>query len=80
MFKLHTGDYDSSKMSNAAYTLALLGRILDLSTLSSNKKYRNRSNKDGALAAMKKLENDGLGKIKKKEAHRVASAVSNCNM
>ena len=80
MFKLHTGDYDSSKMSNAAYTLALPGRILDLSTLLSNKKYRNRGNKDGALAAMKKLENDGLGKIKKKEAHRGASAVSNRNM
>ena len=76
MFKLHIGDYDSSKISNAAYTLTLPGRILDLSTLLSNKKYRNRGNKDGALAAMKKLESDGLGKIKKKETHRGASAVS----
>ena len=79
MFKLHTGDYDSRRISNATYTLALPGRILDLSTLLSNKKYRNQGNKVGALAAKKKLENDGLGKIKKKEAHRGASAVSNRN-
>ena len=69
MFKLYVGDYDSNKMSNAAFTLLLPGRILDLSTLLSTKKYRNRGNKDGALAAMKKLESDGLGKIKKKETH-----------
>ena len=76
MFKLYIGDYDSSKILNAAYTLTLPGRILDLSNLLSNKKYRNQGNKDGALAAMKKLEIDGLGKIKKKETYRAASAVS----
>ena len=75
---LHTtyaGDYDTAKISNAAFTLLLPGRALDLSNLLANKKFRPQGTKDGALAAMKKLESSGLGKIKKKEAHRGASAV-----
>ena len=40
------------------------------------KKFRSRGNKGGAVAAMKLLENDGLGKLIPKTAHRGAAAVS----
>lgn len=63
-------------INNATYTLLQPGKILDLSTMLKNKKYQNRGQKEGAVKAMKKLEADGLGRLKTKELHRGAAAVS----
>ena len=38
--------------------------------------YQNRGQKEGAVKAMKKLETDGFGELKKKEMHHGTSAVS----
>ena len=70
------GDFDDSLINNAAYTLLQSGKVLDLSTMLKNKKYQNRGQKEGAVKAMKKLEADGFGVLKKKEMHRGTSAVS----
>ena len=76
MLNYKTADFDDSLINNAAYTLLQPGRILDLSTMLKNKKYQNRGNKEGAVKVMKKLEEDGLGTLKKKELNRGAAAVS----
>lgn len=53
-----------SSLSNEAFTLTLPGKCLDVSTLcNKKKKYRTRGGVDDALEAMKKLENEGLGKL-----------------
>ena len=70
------GDFDDSLINNAAYTLLQPGKVLDLSIMLKNKKYQNRGQKEGAVKAMKKLEADGFGVLKKKEMHRGTSAVS----
>lgn len=71
-----TGDFSDSLINNATYTLLQPGKILDLSSILKNKKYQNRGHKEGAVKAMKKLEADGLGTLKKKELHCGAAAVS----
>ena len=50
-------------VSNAKLCLLQPGRTLDLSTLLILKKCRCRGNKEGALAAMRLLEREGLGKL-----------------
>ena len=47
----------------AAYCLLLPGRKLYLSPLLAMKKFRNKGNKEGAIRAMHKLEDEGLGKV-----------------
>lgn len=54
---------DGGGMSTAAYCLQLPGVTLDLSTLLSGKKFRNKGGKEGALAAMRLLKSDGLGTL-----------------
>lgn len=46
----------------ASYCLTLPGKVLYLTPLLSAKKFRNRGNKDGAVRAFMKLEEEGLGK------------------
>ena len=47
----------------AAFCLSLLGRTLYLSPLLAMKKFCKRGNKDGAIRAFYRLEEDGLGKV-----------------
>ena len=50
--------------SNEAFVLMLPGKQLDVSFLvNTKKKFRNRGGRDGALEAMKNLENSGIGKL-----------------
>ena len=49
--------------SNEAFCLMLQGKDLNLSTLLKEKKFRHRGHKEGALRAMKNLEDDELGKL-----------------
>ena len=49
--------------STAAFCLSLPGKTLYLSHLLALKKFRKRGNKDGALRAFYKLEEEGLGKV-----------------
>ena len=67
---------DDVVMDNAAFTILQPGKVLDLSMMLKNKKYQNHGQKDAAVIAMKRLEVDGLGTLKKKDMHRGASAVS----
>ena len=53
--------------SNEAFCLILPGNQLDLSALLKDKKFRHRGNKEGALQAMRILEEDGLGKLEEKQ-------------
>ena len=50
-------------VSIEAFCLLLPGRELHLPSLLMAKTFRNRGNKEGALAALRKLENDGLGTL-----------------
>ena len=53
--------------SNEALCLTLPGNQLDLSALLKDKKFRGRGNKEGALQAMRILEEDELGKLEEKQ-------------
>jgi len=63
-------------MSTASYCLLLPGTILNLSSLLAQKKFRYKGGKEGALAAMKVLASEGLGKLIPKNAHRGTAVVS----
>jgi hypothetical protein len=55
---------DSTKSSNEAFVLTLPGKCLDVSTLvNKKKKFRSRGGREGAMQAMRQLEEDGLGKL-----------------
>ena len=49
--------------ATAGFTLLLPGKILYLSKLLALKKFHKKGNKDGAVRAFCKLEEDGLGKV-----------------
>jgi len=49
---------------------------LNLSTLLVNKKFRARGNKEGALTAMKMLQDDKLGRLIELSSNRGTSDVS----
>ena len=67
----------SGVVSNEAFVLTLPGKTLDLSQLVNiKKKFRHRGGKDGALSAMKKLE-DGMGKLVVKKS-KGSVKVCNC--
>jgi len=56
--------YDTSdETSTAAYCLLLPGKKLYLKALLDMKKFRKRGNKEGAVAAFYRLEEEGLGKV-----------------
>jgi hypothetical protein len=61
---------------NSSYCLTLQGKKLHLSYLLQAKNFRGRSNKDGALAAFRDLEEAGLGTVEKEASRRGTSAVS----
>ena len=68
---------ETNKESTAAYCLSKLpGKVLELSALLANKKFRGRGNKEGALAAFHQLQGVGLGKLSTTSATRGASSVS----
>lgn len=50
-------------ISIEAHCLTLPGRELHLPSLLTAKKFRNRGNKEAALASFRKLEDDGLGTL-----------------
>lgn len=56
--------------SNAAYSLLIPGKILNLSALNSQKKFRDRGNKQGAKKGWQLLEDSGLGKLHATKAVR----------
>ena len=54
----------SSTKPAAGFVLCLPGQKLDVSLLiNKKKKFRNRGGRDGAMAAMRKLDEDRLGKL-----------------
>ena len=62
--------------ANASYCLTLPGKSLNLSNLLAEKKFRDRENKEGALAAFKLLEEEGLGNLISKSSDRGAREVN----
>ena len=54
----------SMERSNEPFVLMLPGKSLDVSLLVNKKrKFRHRGGREGALNAMKHLQDDGLGKL-----------------
>lgn len=51
-----------------AFVLSLPGKSLDVPLLVNKKKFRNRGGRDGALDAMRRLEEKGLGKLALKKS------------
>ena len=66
----------NSELSTAEFCLNLPGKTLFLSHLLTLKKFRKRGNKDGALQAFFKLEEDGLGKVVQVGGGKGAQGVS----
>lgn len=62
-------------MEAAAYVLRIPGKTLDISALNSNHKFRGYGNKDGAVAAIKELEANGLGTVHETKTTRGTSKV-----
>jgi hypothetical protein len=62
--------------SNAAYSLLIPGRVLNLSALNSQKKFRDRGNKQGAIKGWQLLEQSELGKLHDMKAQRGTDRVS----
>lgn len=56
-------DVGEDDACTAGYCLSLPGRTLYLTPLLAMKKFRRRGNKDGAIRAFYRLEEDGLGKV-----------------
>ena len=67
---------DSLRHSNAAYSLLLSGKVLNLTVLNTMRKFRDRGNKAGAIEAWKLLQEKGLGKLIESKARRGTDMVS----
>ena len=68
---------DTMAHSNAAYSLLLPGKILNLRALSVQKKFRgSRGNKEGAKRGWYLLQKSGLGEVKNFKARRGTDMVS----
>ena len=61
------------KSTVEGFCLTLPGKQLDLSVLLKEKKFRNKGNKEGALRAMRILEEDGLGRLDEKKLSNKSS-------
>lgn len=62
---------DTMAHSNAAYSLLLPGKILNLRALGIQKKFRgSRGNKEGAKRGWYLLQRSGLGDVKEFKARR----------
>ncbi len=55
--------------------LTLPGKVLDISQLNTQRKFKNYGNKDGAVAAIKFLEQCDLGVVREERATRGTSKV-----
>ena len=62
--------------STAAFMLTLHGKILDISALNTQYKFRDRGKKQGAVDAIEHLQEAGLGVVHKERATRGTSLVS----
>ena len=62
--------------SNAAYSLLLPGKVLHLSALNVQRKFRDRGNKAGAKDSWRLLSERGLGELKEFKARRGTDIVS----
>lgn len=60
----------------ASYCLTLLGKVLHLTPLLSAGKFKNKGKKDGAIAAFKELEDNGIGTIEKNNVARGCTIVN----
>ena len=61
------------KLTVEGFCLTLPGKQLDLSVLLKEKKFRHKGNKEGALRAMRILEEDGLGRLDEKKLSNKSS-------
>ena len=66
----------SIEESTAGHCLKIQGKRLYLTPLLAMKKFRKRGNKEGALSAFHKLEQEGLGKIMEVEGSKGTTIVS----
>ena len=60
----------------ASFILTLPGKILDISALNSQHKFRDRGKKQGAVDAIEHLEEAGLGIVHRERATRGTALVS----
>ena len=60
----------------AAFMLTLPGKVLDISALNSQHKFRDRGKKQGAVDAIEHLQEVGLGVVHKERATRGTAMVS----
>ncbi len=70
------GDKETLLRGTAAFMITLPGKILDISALNSQHKFRDRRKKQGAVDAIGHLEEAGLGVIHKERATRGTALVS----
>ena len=60
---------------HAIFMLTLPGKILDISPLNNQHKFRDRGKKQGAVDAIEHLQETGLGVVHKERATRGTSLV-----
>lgn len=73
------GPSGSQDRSVATYCLLLPGKILHISALLAAKRFRDKGNKEGAVRAIKILEEAGLGKVEEQKQTRGTSMVCMVN-
>lgn len=71
-----SGEKENIVHGTAAFILTLPGKVLDISALNSQHKFRDRGKKQGAVDAIEYLEEAGLGIIHKERATRGTAMVS----
>lgn len=69
---------ESTEDSTAGHCLKIKSKRLYLTTLLAKKKFRKRGNKEGAVSAFYKLEEEGLGKVMEIKGSKGTSEVSSC--
>jgi len=57
-----------TQKSTEALILTLPGKVLDLTRLNREKKFRSRGNREGGLLAMQNLEQEGFGTLRAKKS------------
>ena len=68
----------SQDVDTAGFCLTLPGQTLYLTPLLALKKFRKRGNKDGAIRAFYRLQEEGLGKVLEIGGNKGTSSVSVC--
>ena len=63
---------------SAELSLTLPGKVLNMSALIHQKKFRNTGNKTGALKGWEMLQSDGIGRIHEQKAIRGTDKVHAC--